>query len=64
MRGAVLGGDLAHVFAGLGKRALAAQHFDAHGLQVLRRTGGLDAVERVGFKMRQLLFEHQGEISF
>ena len=50
--GAVLGGDLTHIFAGLGQRAFAAEHFDAHRLQVFGRSGGLDAVERGRFEMR------------
>ena len=61
---AVLGRQLAHVFAGLGERAFAAKHFDAHLLQIFGRACGLDAGQRGGFKIRQLLFEHRVEILF
>ena len=52
MRGALFGRELAHVFADLRERAFAAEHFDAHGFEVLRRTGGLDAGQRGGFEIR------------
>jgi hypothetical protein len=44
--------QLAHILTDLGERALAAEHFDAHGLQILGRTGGLDAGQGGGFEIR------------
>jgi hypothetical protein len=56
---AVFGRHLAHFFADLRERAFAAEHFYAHLLQVLQRTGGLDTGQGGGFEVRQLLFKHR-----
>ena len=55
---ALLGRELAHVLADLGQRAFAAQHFDAHGFQLLGRAGGGDARQGTGLQLLYGLIGH------
>jgi hypothetical protein len=42
----------------LRKRSFAAEHIHADGFEIVRILRGLDAHERVGFELFDLIFEH------